>query len=125
MRLRENADGGSQRVIPRSSGWHLDHHDHDRSRYIGASHTSCNRSAGAKKGNRRRLAAAAGLRRRELHRRAGIGDIASGIDRVDLDLHLERPDPHQRGERAFGENDLDRHGTTAGYREACTSECGR
>jgi hypothetical protein len=31
--------------------WDLDHDDVDRSKYRGAAHSSCNRAAGAKKGN--------------------------------------------------------------------------
>lgn len=42
-----------QRIAP-GAPFDLDHHDHDRSRYIGVAHPSCNRSAGARKGNARR-----------------------------------------------------------------------
>lgn len=37
--------------------WDLGHHDRDRSQYQGPEHRSCNRSAGARKGNRRRARA--------------------------------------------------------------------
>lgn len=41
-------------VIELGDLWDLDHVDGDKSRYLGPSHRSCNRSAGASKGNRRR-----------------------------------------------------------------------
>ena len=36
--------------IAPGSEWDLDHDDRDRSRYLGASHAACNRSAGGTKG---------------------------------------------------------------------------
>ena len=37
-------------AIRQGDAWHLDHDDNDRSRYVGASHASCNTAAGGRKG---------------------------------------------------------------------------
>lgn len=39
-------------LIPPDTPWDLGHHDHDRSRYTGPEHTTCNRTAGARHGAR-------------------------------------------------------------------------
>jgi hypothetical protein len=40
------------RPIPPGTAWDLGHDDHDRSRYTGPEHMTCNRTAGARKGAR-------------------------------------------------------------------------
>lgn len=42
-----------RRIHP-AAPWDLGHDDHDRTRYRGPEHRRCNRSAGARKGNRLR-----------------------------------------------------------------------
>jgi hypothetical protein len=42
------------RPIPPGTQWDLGHDDHDRRRYTGPEHMTCNRAAGATHGNRRR-----------------------------------------------------------------------
>lgn len=43
-----------RRMILPGMAWDLGHHDHDRTRYMGPEHRSCNRSAGARKRNTKR-----------------------------------------------------------------------
>jgi hypothetical protein len=42
-------------ILP-GQAWHLDHDDHDRTRYLGPSHAHCNMRAGGKVGSARRWA---------------------------------------------------------------------